>query len=130
MYEVLSTKYLPSSIGVGHSKLVSIPYFACLPQAGISYFVLSITTWYLVLPFDILHWTFSVRHWLQFRISPAYRRQVYRISYFLSLLGTWYFPSTFCTGRSAFDIGFNSVFRLPTAGRYLVSRTFYPYPLL
>ena len=31
-----------------------------------------------------------------------------------------YLPSTFCTGRSAFDIGFNSVFRLPAAGRYLV----------
>jgi hypothetical protein len=32
--------------------------------------------------------------------------------------------------QSAFDIGFNSVFRLPAAGRYFVSRTFYPNPLL
>jgi hypothetical protein len=31
--------------------------------------------------------------------------------------------------QSAFDIGFNSVFRLPACRRQ-VSRTFYPYPLL
>ena len=74
MYEVPSNSLLHSELGVQRSTLVLIPY----P-------VLSITTWYLVLPFDILHWTFSVRHWFQFRISPAYRRQVSRISYFLSL---------------------------------------------
>ena len=82
--------------------------------------------------FDILHSALDIRHWFQFRISPA-RRGGYLVlpistSYFLP--GTLYFPSPFNTLRSAFDVGLDSVFRISyflllLGTWYLVPRTLY-----
>jgi hypothetical protein len=77
--------------------LVSIPYFACLPQAGSSYLAFVSTLFHVALRggqaqpacggqaecistylhfishFDILQSALDIRHWYQFRTSPACR---------------------------------------------------------
>ena len=64
-----------------------------------------LSTKYNVPPFDILHWAFSVRHWFQFRISPACRRQVSRTFYPFIVLRTWYFVPHFDIPQSAVVCG-------------------------